>query len=188
MDNLTQHVIVVIHLLSATYSHAFGPEQTRAYVATLADIDGELLKAAALRFIENNTYPRIPTPGELRQHAAEIVTSAQGLPAGAEAWGEVMHQLRYVGSWGAPAWDNPLIAAAVKDVGGWMNLCMSDNPTADRARFIAAYDERLKRRTQDMMQLPASEKFRERLSERLQSEPMRRISDVTQRLRLQGAN
>lgn len=178
MDNLAQHVIAVTHLLSATYGHTFGPEQTRAYIATLADIDGDLLKAATLRFIENNVYPRIPTPGELRQFAAEIVTQAQGLPSGAAAWGEVTHQLRYVGSWGTPGWSTPLIADAVQDVGGWMYLCMSENPPADRARFIAAYDERLKRRTQDMMQLPASEQYRSRLAERVRSEPLQRISDV----------
>lgn len=182
MDNRQQHVITVIHLLSATYGHAFGTEQTRAYVATLADIEADLLKAAALRFIENNTYPRIPTPGELRQMAAEIVNDAQGLPPGSAAWGEVMHQLRYVGSWGAPQWSSTLVAQAVQDVGGWMYLCMSENPPADRARFIAAYDERLKRHTRDMMQLPASEQYRERLAMRLQSEPMKRISEVARAL------
>ena len=180
----TQHVMAVIHLLAATYGHAFGKEQTRAYIATLGDIEGDLLKAAALRFIENNTYPRIPTPGELRQHAAEIVTRAQGLPPGTEAWGEVSHQLRYVGSWGAPSWTTPLIAQAVADAGGWMHLCMSDNAAADRARFIAAYDERLKRHNQDMLQLPASEKYGAILAERVKSDPMKRISDVADSLRL----
>ena len=51
------HVMAVIHLLAATYGHTFGREQVQAYIATLADIDGDLLKAAALRFIERNVYP-----------------------------------------------------------------------------------------------------------------------------------
>lgn len=185
MDNLAQHVLAVTHLLSATYGHTFGPEQTRAYVATLAAIDGDLLKAAALRFIENNVYPRIPTPGELRQYAAEIVTQAQGLPPGSEAWGEVTRALRYTGSWGNPSWDNALIAQAVQDVGGWLYLCTSENPAADRARFIAAYDERLKRRTQDMMQLPASAQYRERLADSLRRDPAALISDTARRLSMQ---
>jgi hypothetical protein len=180
------HVMSVIHLLAATYGHTFGKEQMQAYIATLADIDGDLLKAAALRFIERNVYPRIATPGELRQYAAEIVTQARGLPAATEAWGEVMHQLRYVGSWGSPSWTTPLVARAVADVGGWMNLCMTENITADRARFIAAYDERLKRHTQDMMQLPASEQYRERLADKLKEQPetMRRISDAARAMSL----
>ncbi|CUS05422.2 protein of unknown function [Candidatus Promineifilum breve] len=182
MDNLTQHVITILHLLSATYGHTFGTEQSRAYVATLADIDGALLKAATLRFIENNVYPRIPTPGELRQYAAEIVTQAQGLPPGSEAWGEVTRALRYTGSWGNPAWENALIAQAVQDVGGWLYLCMSENPAADRARFIAAYDERLKRRTRDMMQLPASAQYGERLAEGLRRDPAVLIADAARRL------
>jgi hypothetical protein len=180
----TSHVLAVIHLLSATYGHGFGDEQTKAYIATLADIDGELLKAATLRYIENNQYPRIATPGELRQYAAEIVTQAQGLPAGAEAWGEVMKQLRDVGSWGAPSWSSPMIAAAVQDVGGWMYLCMTENVTADRARFIAAYDERMKRRTQDMMQLPASTRYQERLAAQVADSPMARISDLAKKMAL----
>lgn len=185
MDGI-EHVMAVIHLLAATYGHTFGKEQTQAYVATLRDIDGALLKAAALRFIERNVYPRIATPGELRQFAAEIVTQARGLPAATEAWGEVMHQLRYVGSWGAPSWTTPLVARAVADVGGWPALCMTENITADRARFIAAYDERLRRHTQDMMQLPASEQYRVRLADKLSEQPdtMRRISDVARAMSL----
>lgn len=183
VDN-NDHVISVLHLLAATYGHAFGKDQTRAYIATLADIEADLLKAAALRFIENNTYPRIPTPGELRQYAAEIVTRAQGLPPATEAWGEVAHQLRYVGSWGVPSWTTPLIGQAVADAGGWMHLCMSDNAAADRARFIAAYDERLKRHNQDMLQLPASESYGARLAERLQSDPMQRISEVAKKMQI----
>lgn len=185
MDGI-EHVMAVIHLLAATYGHTFGKEQTQAYVATLRDIDGALLKAAALRFIERNVYPRIATPGELRQYAAEIVTQARGLPAATEAWGEVMHQLRYVGSWGAPSWTTPLIGRAVADVGGWSALCMTENITADRARFIAAYDERLRRHTQDMMQLPASEQYRVRLADSLKEQPdtMRRISDAARAMSL----
>ena len=185
MDGV-EHVMAVIHLLAATYGHAFGREQTQAYIATLRDIEGDLLKAATLRFIERNVYPRVATPGELRQFAAEIVTQARGLPAATEAWGEVMHQLRYVGSWGAPSWTTPLVGRAVADVGGWMNLCMTENITADRARFIAAYDERLKRHTQDMMQLPASEQYRVRLEDKMREQPetMRRISDVARSMAL----
>lgn len=182
----TEHVMAVINLLAATYGHTFGKEQIRAYIATLADIDGDLLKAAALRFIERNIYPRIATPGELRQYAAEIVTQAHGLPAATEAWGEVMHQLRYVGSWGAPSWTTPLIARAVADVGGWMNLCMTENITADRARFIAAYDERRRRHTEDMMQLPTSEQYCARLADALRAQPVgpRRIGDIAAAMRL----
>jgi len=78
--------------LRPTYTITSDPaeQQRRAQqqtVATLADLDGELLKAAALRFIENNVYQRIATPGELRQYAAEIVTGAQGLLAPAFARG-----------------------------------------------------------------------------------------------------
>lgn len=186
MDNMTSHVMAVIHLLAATYGHTFGKEQIQAYIATLADIDGDLLKAATLRFIERNVYPRIATPGELRQYAAEIVTQAQGLPAATEAWGEVMHQLRYVGSWGAPSWTTPLIAQAVADVGGWLSLCMTENITADRARFIATYDERRRRHTEDMMQLPASEQYRARLADKLREQPAgpRRIGDIAASMRL----
>jgi hypothetical protein len=67
-----------------------------------------------------------------------------------------------------------------------MNLCMTENITADRARFIAAYDERLKRHTQDMMQLPASEQYRVRLEDKMREQPetMRRISDVARSMAL----
>ena len=160
------HVHAILHLLSATYGHTFGKEQIAAYVATLADIDGDLLRAATLRFIDNNVYPRIATPGELRRHAAEIVNQAQGQLSGAEAWGEVTRGFGLYGHHDRPAWSNPLIGQAIADVGGWLYLCMSDidNAPSDRARFIAAYDARMNRRTQDMIALPASQRYREQLS------------------------
>ncbi len=186
MDNLdlTQHVLAIIHLLSATYGHTFGPEQTRAYIATLGDIDGELLKAAALRFIENNTYPRVALPGELRQLAAEILSQAQGNVPATEAWGEVMHQLRYAGSWHAPQFSGELVAQAVTDIGGWSYLCMTENIVADRARFIAAYDERLKRRTRDMMQLPVSAQYAQKLGESMRRDPLALIAEAAQKMKV----
>lgn len=182
MDSTKQHVIAVLHLLSATYGHMFGPDQAQAYVATLADIEADLLKAAALRFIEQNTYPRIPTPGELRQHAAAIMTKAAGVVDAPAAWGEVMHQLRYAGSWHQPRWSNELIAQAVEDTGGWSYLCNSENVMADRARFIQAYEIRVQRRTQDMMQLPASEQYATQLAARIRLEPLRLISDAAAKM------
>ena len=53
---------------------------------------------------------------------------------------------------------------------------------ADRARFIQAYEIRVQRRTQDMMQLPASEKYAAQLAERVQSEPLRMIGEAAARL------
>ena len=63
---------------------------------------------------------------------------------GGEAWGECV---ALVGKYGLPRYPgidfeipDPLVAQAIRAF-GWRNLCTSENPYADRARFIELYDQ-----------------------------------------------
>lgn len=155
---MSEEIKQVLILLMDAYPNEFKDDveqKTRTlkiYRLALADIPPDLLKAAALNHITSSVW--FPKIAQLRESAAALVMQAAGHPDALTAWGEVAHQLRYVGSWGAPQFTDPTIKRAVDAVGGWKMLCASENQTADRARFIQAYEIFINRTAADLQMLP----------------------------------
>lgn len=123
------------------------------YKETLKDIDPDLLRAAVLKHISKS--PWFPSVSELRDAAASLIEQASGEPDTFTAWAEVMEQVRQVGSWGEPTFSSPRIYKAIQGIGGWRELCMSENTIADRARFIEAYNTYQSRDQEHRRMLPA---------------------------------
>ena len=142
-----QTVGLVLGLLSAEYPdhmNKLSPEQVRnlrnLYTQALSDIDDDMLKAASLRHItESQWFPKV---SELRRAATRLSLPAARDPM--EAWGDVLKAIRVVGYYGAPIFDDPLTDAVVRQM-GWRDLCMSEDATADRARFLDAYSRQAQR-------------------------------------------
>ena len=124
-----------------------------AYCRILADIPGGVLDAAALNLAGTNTF--FPAAAELRKAAFKLMEKAQDVPGAWDAWAEVVKSFGPYGHYrGAPEWSHPLIGKAVDAIGGYVALCHSDNPIADRARFVQAYEALLKRSRDDVQMLP----------------------------------
>ena len=142
-----QTVGLVLGLLSAEYPdhmNKLSPEQVRnlrnLYTQALSDIDDDILKAASLRHItESQWFPKV---SELRSASARLIRPAACDPM--EAWGAVLAAIRSVGFYGSPEFDDPLTALVVRQM-GWRDLCMSEDATADRARFVDAYARQAQR-------------------------------------------
>jgi hypothetical protein len=137
----------VLAVLSANYPDHFNKlnaEQVRSlrllYVQALADIDDETLRAAALRHISSSQW--FPKVSELREAAVRVTRPP--VPDALEAWGAVKAAFLSVGSYAIPHFDDPLTAAVVKQM-GWRDLCLSEDGTADRARFVDAYERQAQR-------------------------------------------
>lgn len=183
----------VLSLLLDAYPNQFKDDpaqkvQTlKIYAQALADIPADLLKASVLNHITLSKW--FPTIAELRQSAAGLVMKAAGHPDALTAWGEVAHQLRYVGSWGAPQFTDPLIQRAVQAVGGWKMLCASENQASDRARFIQAYETFINRTTEDLQMLPQVRSFVENAAAQLgsgsngNSKPLAMIESLAGKMR-----
>ena len=72
-------------------------------------------------------------------------------PDAMEAWGTVLAEIRRTGYYGQPQFEDSLTAAVVRQM-GWKDLCISDDATADRARFVDAYQRQEQRaRSQDVL-------------------------------------
>ncbi len=129
--------IEVVAILVASFPDAkWGEPTCRAYEAALADLDYELAASAAKRIVATSKFR--PSIAEVREAAA--VSAVGERRTGADAWGDVVKAIRYVGSYGAPKFEDPLTARAVEAL-GWRNLCLGDSSEAsDRARFCEVYD------------------------------------------------
>lgn len=114
----------------------------RLYWRLLKDVPIEALQQAALRHIASSKW--FPQIAELR--AAAFVLEAAEQQTAIEAWGEVTAAMSntdyycYIDHCRVPVFANPVTNRLVDSM-GWRNLCHSEDGTADRARFIQAYDQ-----------------------------------------------
>jgi len=141
-----------IGLLMAAYPRQEFPEPSqRLYARMLADIPGDLLEAAIMDIISKKTF--LPSISEIREAAAGLVEKSAGQVSAVEAWAHVCKQITRVGRYGSPDFDD-ITRRAVEAVGGWRELCNSENAVADRARFYQAYDQLASSGRGDAMMLP----------------------------------
>ena len=139
-------------MLQAAYPRLdLGPQTINVYQLSLADIEPRLLRAAVLKHISTSKW--LPTIADLRQGVTELVLEAEGQLTAPEAWGLVMREIGNVGHWGTPKFTSP-VRRAVESIGGWRQICFSENITADRARFLEAYNLLSKRQAEKLQQLP----------------------------------
>lgn len=115
----------------------------------------ELAVALQQAAIETNF---MPTPKQIMD-AWKTVTSASSalsMPTPDEAWAEVTKQIARVGYVGIPKFSHPLIKDIVDGMGGWIQLCASENGMADRAHFLKMFAARVERQEKLDRLTPAS--------------------------------
>ena len=179
-----QDIARLVAITSAAYPAWQVNEYTiEVYYQDLRDLPADLLFAAAAKARTNaaRNLAFAPSTGEIRQAAAEILRSVQGVPSSYQAWQEVNRAMIDIGSYGTPAFSHPLIGQAV-DALGWRNLCMSENSVADRARFIQAYEQLAERTETEMMETPIVRGYIEKESGRALPAPFDQIKQLTARL------
>ena len=150
----TEKVIVqVMGVLAAAYpSFNLTRETIAVYQRVLSDVPDELLQGAALDAVSKSRF--FPTVAELRDAALSIKRIGAGEPSAFEAWDEVCRLIRDQGHGSTPEFSHPWIAAAVRQSGGWVRLCMSENSVADRARFLEAFADAQRRNLEADRTLP----------------------------------
>lgn len=109
---------------------------------------------AAMRSLSQAGREFAPTPGQLRREALKL-TARDDVPDPDQAVAEVFDQIRAVGYLGQPKFTHPAVDAAVAAVGGWQEVCRSENLDALRAHLRSAYEHAAARARRDE-QLPAS--------------------------------
>lgn len=157
----------LVPLLATWPDEGMPPERLRAYALVLADLEPDVLQAAVAQCLSTCRF--FPKPAEIRQAAVSLKTRARGLPSAGEAWAELVEQIERVGHYNQPTFSNPQIEQALRHIGGWSVVCLSENPQADRARFLQAYEALERRELEDGLMLPAVRQQVAALADRLAS-------------------
>lgn len=125
----------LVMLLLGAYPQAKTTDSTsKIYETMLSDLDATLAKAAVQKLIASSKW--MPTVAEIRAAATELERGP--VRSGADAWLDVLTQIRFEGYCGDPKFEDAIVASLVERW-GWRNLCFGDG-VSDRARFIEAYD------------------------------------------------
>lgn len=144
----------IVAKLSAAYPNWNVSEYTvEVYYQDLHDIPDEELQIAAQHCRAESGRKFAPSTGELRGAVAELRQMSTNVPTSFQAWQEVLQQIVAVGSYGTPAFSNPVVDRAVRAL-GWRQLCLSEDPISDRARFIQCYEQLLERALTEEMLIP----------------------------------
>jgi hypothetical protein len=131
-------VAVIVNAYPGTMARfdADQQKQTQAiYRRMLLDLDAKSAAGAVQRLLADSRF--MPSVAEIRRAVVEYERGPMR-PAG-DAWGDVLAAIRKFGSHRTPQFADPMVASAVASM-GWYQLCSSESPVADRARFIELYE------------------------------------------------
>lgn len=152
---------LVAVLVAAYPASKVTPESVGIYERMLADLDYPAANAAVEQLLATSKW--LPTVAEIRERVASLAIG--GVRAGGEGWGDVLKAIGRYGRNRVPGVDfefaDPVVLACVRAF-GWRELCDSENPQADRARFVELYDKLAsQRRTSELTAgLPATQRYR----------------------------
>ncbi len=156
-------VAKLVAVLMASYpNNKFTTETSHIYERMLADLDYPAASAAVEQLLASSKW--IPTVAEIRER---VVSLHRGeVLVGGEAWGLVLEAIGRYGRYRVPGVDfqfSDATTAECVSALNWRELCDSENPQADRARFVELYDRLAarNRRAQLTDGLPATKRFRE---------------------------
>ena len=177
----SETVLRMFALLNANWpTYRYTDATVELYERCLSDLEDDLVEIATLQCLTNCTY--FPNIAEIRRRAIDIKTGAAAQPSALEAWGMVQRHMRLPvsvfrngESVKTPSLDERT-EAAVRAVGGWSYLRMSDSVMADRARFCEVYETLQNRARQDALLLPEVRA----VAERLRMERPREVKALTE--------
>lgn len=154
------NVTSILRQLFAAYPNtAVTPETVAMYVRLLSDIPPAELQTVVDQAVATCKF--LPTIAELRDmrhslHNANRLTWA-------DAWDAVQREIRRIGSYGTPRFDDPITARVVEAM-GWKTMCAAlvENVATDRAQFRQMYEGYASRQEVAQKLLPQARELVER--------------------------
>ena len=169
-----KEAIKVMVILTAAYPSAnISNETIEIYTKFLSDLSFEMGQAVALQLISSSKW--FPSIAELRQAVVKMLPDE--IPSAEQAWSEVEQAFHSFGSYNSPVFSSPVIAQAVQAM-GWRNLCLSDNPVADRAHFFKIYESYRVREIEDNLQLPEVKRLKEKIRLQIEGSEVKQLSEI----------
>lgn len=123
----------------------------------LKDMPGDVVSVAVKRMISTQKFP--PSIADIREAVAASVQQAKGTESAGEAWRKVTKAIGMYGYYKGEAAHEYLgerIWRAVEMIGGWADLCISEDSEAVRsAQFERRYNAMIQQQA-EAIQIPAS--------------------------------
>ena len=135
-----REAMALVALASSSYPSIQGKDPrpiVEAWAMMLADLDAVVAKAAIIKVCRESQF--FPSVAQIVAAAGELDPRTEKLPTAAEAWEEVSRLIQLVGPYRAPQYSCDLVRRATRAI-GWLQLCLGDNPEADRAHFMKIFD------------------------------------------------
>lgn len=128
-----------LSLLTAAVGRPMPEEQLAAWYALLGDLTPDELKRGLVETLRTHQFAGFPTVGTIRSNSGCVTHTAKGDPL--LAWQAVRDAIRRVGAYDSPRFEDPVIHAVIRELGGWVAVC--DTPSDEmqwlEKRFSAAY-------------------------------------------------
>ena len=138
---MTKHDICALVALASCSNPSMQSKDPAPIVAAwtimLADLDPIIAKAAVIKVCRESDF--FPSVARIVEAANELDPRIEKPPTAAEAWEEVERLIIHFGPHRAPKYSCDLVRRAVRAI-GWLQLCCSENPAADRAHFLKLYE------------------------------------------------
>jgi predicted transcriptional regulator len=130
----------IMYLLAENFSSTVTKDGLKFRFAALKDYPLEKVKVAAMQITRTRKYTKMPTVADFVEAIEGDQASIDEDRAELQA-AKVIEQIKRVGSWGSPKFDDPVTADIVKRRFGWQMLCeMPIDQTSFFVRdFKAAY-------------------------------------------------
>jgi hypothetical protein len=127
----------LISALAAAKGRECDEAMLLGYEMGLDDLPVEEIERAVRESLRDRN-PHMPAPGELREFAGD----ARPEDRAALAWEAVLRAIPSIGGYRSPDFDDPIINATVRSMGGWVALCDQTVEQQDRftrAQFLKTY-------------------------------------------------
>ena len=131
------------------------------YWDMLNDLDDDALKVGMKKCVAEGKW--FPTIAELRQATASFLPAIVAMPDKYTAWMNVTSTLSTEMGYKARTILHHVTEHAVKAIGGWHYLSLSENMVSDRARFLEAYDVFSSQYREAKSELPAIAEYKHKL-------------------------
>ncbi len=128
--------VTAIAAMAATFRQEGSESVYEGYWMGLSDLDLETVKGAVKRGIRESRW--MPTPHELRILAGEMSLADRAL----KAWGVVQRAVKRHGCWRSVNFDDAVVNAAIRNLGGWKDLDdrIDEGQKWTRKEFIEVYE------------------------------------------------
>lgn len=121
-----QEVGKAITALAELFNRELSTITLRAYLAALADLSLEEVQRACLSAMQTRKF--MPMPAELRELAGLEPPSVAAM----RAWESARKTVRLYGAYRSPDFEDQVINATIRALGGWVEFCSMDPEQLDK--------------------------------------------------------